>query len=355
MAAGGRYNPMKRRDFLSVPLLAILPRLPGRQEAALTLPVTVRVRLFSTTQPSEIRVTTADGQSILINVRQTASSFRNGGPLTIQITGGKPIPLKYPLEVTAAHGVLVIVNEIPFEEYVAAVLAGESSGFKSDESLKAMAVAVRTYAAHFVDRHEREGFNFCDTTHCQDFRITAVVDRLRKAANETKGEILMYDGQPISAYYDQDCGGITEARGPYLQQLNDTFCVSRGRKRWTAELTAADIKSVIGVGGTSTIEIVERTNSGRARQLRITGSDSRVVSAEMFRLAVGRKLGWDKVRSDLYEVHNSEGRFRFDGFGAGNGIGLCQDGAAVMGEQGFTYEQILAYYYPNTRLSRLGI
>jgi stage II sporulation protein D len=212
---------------------------------------------------------------------------------------------------------------------------------------------VRTYASHFLNRHENEAFNFCDTTHCQDFRITAVTDRLRKAANETRGQILTYEGQPISAYYHQDCGGITEARSPYLQQIKDRFCVANGRKGWTAELTETDIKSVLGENNTSAIEIIERTNSGRAQRLRITGANTRIVSAETFRLSIGRKLGWDKIRSDLYEIHNSAGRFLFEGYGAGHGIGLCQDGAAVMGEQGFMYDQILAYYYPNTRISRL--
>jgi stage II sporulation protein D len=344
---------MMRFVSVSVLLFAGLLAPPAPRPQSLTMPAVVRVRLFSTQQPSELRVTTSDGKSTLINARQLRSPFRAGGPLTIQTSGGKPIQLQYSLEVTAAKGVLVIVNELPFEEYVAAVLAGESLGFRSDESLKAMAVAVRTYASHFVNRHENEAFNFCDTTHCQDFRITAVTDRLRKAANETRGQILTYDGRPISAYYHEDCGGVTEGRGPYLQQMNDRFCVSHGRKKWTAELTAGDMKSALGVNNTSAIEVVERTNSGRAQRLRITGADTRVVGAESFRLAIGRKLGWDRIRSDLYDVHNSAGRFVFEGYGAGHGIGLCQDGAAVMGEQGFKYEQILSYYYPNTRISRL--
>jgi stage II sporulation protein D len=342
------------RLFLSALLLGTLFSAPVREPVVPTLPATVRVRLFATQQPAELRVTTADGQSVVINARQAPASFRNAGPVTIQPPGGNPLHLQYPLEVTASKGVLVIVNEMPFEEYVAAVLAGESLGFRSEESLKAMAVTVRTYASHFLKRHENEAFNFCDTTHCQDFRITAITDRLRKAANDTRGQIITYDGQAISAYYHEDCGGITEARSPYLQQLSDKFCVSRGRKRWTTELTVADLKSAIGVNNTSSIEILERSNSGRAQKLRVTGTDTQVISAEAFRLAIGRKLGWDRIRSDLYELRNSGNRFIFEGYGAGHGIGLCQDGAAVMGEQGFTYQQILAYYYPNTRVSRIG-
>ena len=61
------------------------------------------------------------------------SPSKSTGPVTIQTQGANPIHLQYPLEVSASKGVLVIVNEMPFEEYVAAVLAGEASGFRSDE------------------------------------------------------------------------------------------------------------------------------------------------------------------------------------------------------------------------------
>ncbi|HLH32315.1 MAG TPA: SpoIID/LytB domain-containing protein [Terriglobia bacterium] len=274
---------------------------PATEQAALSIPDTVRVRLFSTLQPTEVRVTIPGGESILINT-QTPQPIRTNGPVTIQVRGSQPIHLDYPLEITTDHGLLFIINEIPFEEYVAAVLAGEASNFQSDESLKAMAVAVRSYAVHFLDRHQKEAFNFCDTTHCQDFRITAVTARLRQAANETHGQVLLYDGQPIMAYYHKDCGGITEARSPYLPQLSDRFCVSSGRKPWTAEVTAADLKSVFGIGNPSGIEVLDRSSSGRVQRLRITGSETRTVAAETFRLDIGRKLGWDKIRSDLYEV-----------------------------------------------------
>src|SRR5262249_34348732 len=106
-------RPMIRLLSLSVLLLGTVFYLPAPERVIPTLPATVRVRLFATQQPAELRVTTADGQTVLINARQAPSPFRNAGPVTIQPPGGNPIHLQYPLEVIASKGVLVIVNEMP--------------------------------------------------------------------------------------------------------------------------------------------------------------------------------------------------------------------------------------------------
>jgi stage II sporulation protein D len=100
----------------------------------------------------------------------------------------------YKVRLTANDGNCVI--EIPAEQYVAGVLAGECSTFQSDEALKAMAVAARTYAARLRGRHASEGFDFCATTHCQRFESRNVPARLTRAVAATEGELLWYDGEP---------------------------------------------------------------------------------------------------------------------------------------------------------------
>jgi hypothetical protein len=98
---------LKRLLSIWVLSLGVVLYAPAPEKAAFGVPDVVRVRLFSTSQPSEIRVTTAEGQRFLIDAHQTTSLFRSKGPVTLQTAGGKPIPLQYPLEVTADHGVLV--------------------------------------------------------------------------------------------------------------------------------------------------------------------------------------------------------------------------------------------------------
>lgn len=272
------------------------------------------------------------------------------GTFLLEAAGNPPAQLEHPVDIELTSGVLLITTKLDLEEYVAGVLAGESSTFRSEESLKAMAVAVRTYAFHFVERHKTEGYDFCDTTHCQDLRLTATSERLRKAAEVTASEILWYAGKPAATYYHQNCGGRTEATNePYLRNQPDAFCVSRGRDEWSSRISLEELNSVLRFDATG-ISITRRTPSGRVLQLTLSGNGPHSISAEEFRLSVGRKLGWDRIRSDLYDVQYAGRQFTFHGFGAGHGIGLCQAGAARMGEEGRTYHRILDYYYPGTIL-----
>lgn len=251
--------------------------------------------------------------------------------------------------------------ELAREDYVAAVLAGEAGAFRSEEGLKAMAVVARTFAHRFQGRHRAEGFDFCDTTHCQDLRLSAVTERLRQAAAATEGELLWYEGAPIAAFHHADCGGATAAAAelwpdhsaPYLRRLEDTYCISKGRSGWTAAISAADLRAALeeeGVrlsSGPGGIRIVRRSPSGRVMELEIGG---RRISGELLHHAVGRRLGWHLLRSLSYEVSGSGGELLFRGYGHGHGVGLCQAGADLRGREGHSYRQILAFYYPGTVL-----
>ena len=81
-------------------------------------------------------------------------------------------------------------SALPLEDYLAHVLTGEVNTLNSPEALRAMAVSVRTYALHHLGRHEAEGYDLCDTTHCQDLRLGVDVRAsLREAADHTEGLI----------------------------------------------------------------------------------------------------------------------------------------------------------------------
>jgi stage II sporulation protein D len=292
----------------------------------------VTVRLFWLHSPVSVRINNMEYRAD----RTVATQLT--GSLQLEAPGSQRVTLEGPLEVAARDGHVLLTLQLPLEEYVAGVLAGESSVFKSEEALKAMAVAARTYAVRHKGRHRAEGFDFCDTTHCQDLRLAARSGRMRNAAEATEAELLWYNGKPADTYYSRHCGGTTEKGGePYLKQQSDTYCVSSGRAEWQWELRKQD------VGGEVTI--LSRTPSGRVAELRAAG---RRISANDFQLLVGRALGWDSIRSNFYNLTDRGDRILFQGFGAGHGIGLCQIGADQRGLAGQNYHQILAFYYSGT-------
>lgn len=253
--------------------------------------------------------------------------------------------------------------EVPVERYVAGVLAGESSVFRSDEALKAMAVAARTYAVRMRGRHAVEGYDFCATTHCQHVDFAGITPRLEGIARETAGELLWFQGKPAFACYTRDCGGRSEEAAavwpaeaaPYLGVHDDPYCTRAGGGAWQWNADPREVSKALerallrGPARLERIEIENSTTGGRARTLLLEGAGERVrIAAGSFRLAMGREVGWNTVRSDRYKVAVSGGRLVFEGRGSGHGVGLCQRGAGQMGVEGRTWREILAFYYPGT-------
>jgi stage II sporulation protein D len=280
--------------------------------------------------------------------------------LTVLCAAVSRAEVAYKVRLSASEGGKIIT--LPAERYIAAVLAGEAGTFRNEEALKAMAVAARTYAAHFHSRHAAQGYDFCSTTHCQRLVLNDASGRFLKAAEATRGQLLWYRSEPAFAAYTQDCGGQSEsARAPYLLVHRDPYCAAKGQGAWSWESAATRISQALTSAGLqsprnlSRIVIRERTSSGRARTLSLIGSSGSIpISAGSFRLAIGRTLGWNTLRSDWYEVQSINGTIRFQGRGKGNGVGLCQDGADEMAAQGYTYKQILNFYYPGTTVSVLA-
>ncbi len=310
-----------------------------------------------------LRTATAGGKAAA-----PVKSLEVSGRYQLEVPGKPRVSVRYPLEIAAHDDHILLTLRLPLEDYVAAVLAGESSNFTSEESLKAMAVAVRTFAvrqrAQQRGGHSGEGFDFCDTTHCQVFRLGSAWNRMRVAAEATEGELLWYEGSLAGTYYHRHCGGTTEAveeawpggKVPYLRQMSDTYCRTRGRGEWHSEVSKSELRAALAASGVHlpttphALSVVKRTPSDRVSRLEVTGSAPVSVPAATLRRAVGRTLGWERIQSDLYEVRNAGDHFVFHGYGAGHGVGLCQAGAAEMGREGKSFEKILRYYYPGTSL-----
>ena len=248
--------------------------------------------------------------------------------------------------------------QIPRERYVEAVLAAEAEPEEPTESLKALAIVTRSFAATTSGRHENNAL--CDTTHCQALRLEPVRQAVRDAVWNTSGETVWYGARQVPAYFSQHCGGFTEdaaaawggSSTPWLPAHTDPWC-SRIPSQWHTSLLEADVRRALAAegiplpGAIQQLAVLGRDRSGRVQQLRLgTNRSTQTIAAGTFRFAVNRSLGWNQIRSDRYQVQRVGDRFVFQGSGFGHGVGLCQTGAAQMARAGKSAREILQMYFP---------
>ena len=251
------------------------------------------------------------------------------------------------------------VATFPLEVYVARVLSGEAEPGAADAAQQALAVAIRTYAVVNEGRHRREGFDLCDTTHCQVMRGASELSR--RAALATAGRVLTLDRKPVDIFYSASCGGRSESAAavwpggtkfPYLRSVPDN--VHEDEVPWVLTLTLAEIRQAlvkVGFGGDRLreIEIDERTSSGRVATLHVPGLRPDAIAGDPFRMAIGPRL----IRSTAFSLTRTGNSVRFTGVGYGHGVGMCVIGAGRRARRGETLEAILAQYYPGLALTAL--
>jgi len=269
------------------------------------------------------------------------------------------------------------VNVLPLEDYLESVVSSEMSAEASLEFLKAHAVIARSWAMAAPKDHQL--FDVCADDHCQRYqglhRITN--PNAIRAVRETSGEVLTYQGTICDTRYSKCCGGKTELFStcwegddvPYLQSVSCPYCNTHDPHilhqvlnsydqetqdfyRWDVGYSQEQLsalvcrKTDIDFGTITDLIPLHRGPSGRISQLKIVGTNASVVLGK--ELVIRRALSESHLYSSAFEVEKTDGGFVLHGRGWGHGVGLCQIGAAVMGEQGFTYDQILQHYYPNT-------
>lgn len=281
-----------------------------------------------------VRLETAEG--MIRCGGEAASSFEFadelGGPANFTLSIPGKISRRYygRLKVQVVGGKLAATVSMDMETAVASVVAAESFPGTPLEALKAQAVAARSYFAAGGGRHGKI-FDFCDSTHCQLLRERpADGTPAWRAANETRGLVLAYEGQVFAAMYSASCGGRTHSlqelgmpvRGYPYYPVECAYC-RRHPEPWAMRLD-------------------DESNKKLAKQ-----------HTEQARLQLARSLGWNTVPANSYTIREHGGEMILSGVGHGHGLGLCQRGAADMARHGASFQQILLHYYPNTQLKPL--
>lgn len=314
-----------------------------------------------------------------------------------------------------ADGTQTAINTLDVEDYLTSVITSEMSATSSLELLKAHAVISRSWvlrpilgrqnipATHgwsvtpnrrivWYERDAHTGFDVCADDHCQRYEgITRrdanpeAAKRVREAVEATRGVVLV-DPTDNNAICDtrfyKCCGGRTElfenAWAPhhyrYLESVECPYCKTKDVRvlsqvlnnydfetqdfyRWTVRYTAAELSDIIrersGIdfGQIQLLTPIKRGPSGRIYELEIVGAKHRMIIGK--ELEIRKWLSRTCLYSSAFEVEREGTNWVLKGKGWGHGVGLCQIGAAVMADKGYTYEQILAHYYPGAQLKQI--
>ncbi|WP_420453887.1 SpoIID/LytB domain-containing protein [Rubrivirga sp.] len=371
--------------LLRYALLATVLAAPALAQPA---PDVVRVRVLSSQAPTEVRVEPLAGplrvfvdgiEGSPLVPGETATLSGRGRDVRVRVGGadlsGRTVRLagdgvrlragsttrEYPGDfvVGRAGDRLELVTHAPVEPYVASVVQSEF-GFPVLEGAKAQAVLARTYAARRAGAHPT--YDLDDDQRSQVYRGSGpATDLSRRAAAETRGEVLTYGGTLAEAAYFSSSGGHTAdndavwagAPVPYLRGVPDPFDADAPDHRWR---TSADRAAVLGAlsrryGGTvRDVTVERRSRSGRVVTVRLVGGRTETISGSAFRQAVNGAVGARTVRSTRFEITTDGGRYVFEGSGFGHGVGMSQYGALGQARAGRGYREILAYYFAGTEV-----
>jgi SpoIID/LytB domain protein len=306
---------------------------------------------------------------------------------------------------------IVAINELPVEQYLASVISSEMKATAGLELLKAHAVISRSWLLaqiqrreenkqqkdgffsfikkddeliRWYDREDHTLFDVCADDHCQRYQgITKQTSKaVEQALKATCGEILCYGDEICDARFSKCCGGVTEEfqycweniPKPYLVSVKDPYCNTNDKAilsqvlndydletndfyHWTVEYTTEELTKLVNerlkddFGEVVDLVPLERGKSGRIWKLKIVGTKKSFTIGK--ELEIRRTLSNTHLYSSAFEVEKTAKGLRLKGKGWGHGVGLCQIGAAVMGQQGFSYTDILMYYYQNADIKKI--
>ena len=342
--------------------------------------------------------------------------FKSDGSSPIQVCSirkgsgdGRMPEYQGQIEVAAADGGLVIVNDIYFEDYLKWVVPSEMPSNFDKEALKAQAVCARTYAYIQLQKNNFQsyGAHVDDTTSYQVYNNIESDSRTDAAVQETYGQMLIHDGKPVSAYYfSSSCGTTTDgtiwggdSSEPHLKSvllqgsqaspdLTDNQVFAEFIKdqdypsydsmstlyRWRTSIRSDILEETVDdIGRIQSIKVTERGIGGFVKEMEITGSEGTktIQGQDKVRSVLGHRslaftktngeeiTNWNTLPSAFLTIEsggtdeNGITTFYIYGGGYGHGAGMSQYGARGMAEQGKGYQEILQFFYNDVTVGEL--
>lgn len=303
-------------------------------------------------------------------------------------------------------GRLTAVNELWIEYYLYGVVAAEIGNFAPEAALKAQAVVARSEAVAKIERGivSPDGlYHFVDTSLHQTYKGKGQEnDAVRKAVDQTRGEILIHDGRAVDAVYSHSCGGVISSAADMWdgigldystrkadrlgarevgdlsdwkpahewtsRAVTDALCFpgqagfpSYAKKyfRWVRSFTAEQLSELMNrsgdLGRVKNVVVDKRSQSGRVRGMRAVGERK----TKRFDTELSIRGAFGGLRSTFFTFtteRDAQGKLKtltLHGAGYGHGVGMCQMGAYMLAIKKYSYRQILGHYFSDVKIRRL--
>lgn len=304
------------------------------------------------------------GDGLVVNGRQhpaAAISLKSTKPCLVAVDGRRKL-VRGNFLIRNDRGRLLVLNLVDIEGYLLSVVPSESYASWPAETLKAQAIAARTYAYYQKIHRAGRSYDIIDDTRDQMYGgVSKETAKTSEAVKQTAGMVLTWNNKPILSQYTANSGGYTADAGavfgtvkPYLVAQSDPASLAGKMASWERSFTVSQIVGAlraigVDVEGLSAIEPVLSGPSGRILKARLRHAKGETVVRMRTTLASSRVLNLPEV---LVSIDRQGDTFVFTGRGHGHGVGYSQWGAAELGKSR-THEQILGFYYPKTRIERL--
>ncbi len=250
------------------------------------------------------------------------------------------------------------IKNIDLEEYIIGVVACEMPASFNNEALKAMAVAARTYALYKMKENNK--YDLTSTTKDQCYinndemkskwgkNFKKYYKKISNAVSNTSGEYMTYKDKVIESFYFSISNGYTEnsenvfsEKLDYLVSVDSSWDSKYSYKKATVKYKISDFFKKLNIKDNSIKKIeINRYPSGRVKTININGKSYKGTT---FR----KKLS---LRSTDFEINYDNDEVTIKTKGYGHGVGMSQYGANAMASLGYTYDEILKYYYKGINL-----
>jgi stage II sporulation protein D len=249
-----------------------------------------------------------------------------------------------------------LINNIEIDNYVAGVVESEVGRRPPLEYFKLQSIICRTYALKNIERHKAEGFSLCDKVHCQAYNRKPKSILIKEAALKTNGIVIVdSDINLITATFYSNCGGETakseevwKQKLYYLSTVKDTFCLHENNAVWEKKIPKTKWTNYLINHGFPKGSLKHDCATEYFQNCREQFFENQNVQIPFTKI----RTDW-KLKSAQFNVIPNGNFVTLKGKGFGHGVGLCQEGAMKMAKKGYSFIDILHFYYKNVHMINL--